>query len=462
MGKMLWGGRFGKSPKGVVFDYMSGENVQLDERLVKHDILGSLAHVKMLGEQGILKREEAKEIAKALVQVLKAHEKGAFKLKKELEDVHMNVEAEVMKITPFGKKMHTARSRNDQIATDMRLYLREELLATAGLIVELQKAFAKLAKKDIPMPAYTHTRVAQPIMTSFWCEAYVQGLERDLERVMDAYKRTNRNPLGACAVSGTRWNINRKRTAELLGFESVLENEMDAINARGEAEAEIAFALAEVMARLSRFAEETLWFSEIGMIEIPDEYTTGSSIMPNKKNADVLELLRGRCGRAYAALLHILSVQKGIPGGYNSDMQETKFAIMGALDNAKQALELLSGMVPVLEFNEEKMAEEIKKGYANATEIADLLAMNGLPFRVAHEKAGKMVAQLAKEGKYIEDLAPARVNSILGSNLNESEILKAISLRKERLSRKIEISGKWKKKIDKEREKLEKAEKALL
>lgn len=454
MAKMLWGGRFMKSPKELVFDYMSAENVQLDERLVKYDILGSMAHVKMLGEQEVLKKSEAEEIMKALKEVLKLHEAGKFKLKKELEDVHMNVEAKVTEITPLGKKMHTARSRNDQVAVDTKLYLREELLEVAALIVKVQKAFAQLAKKNVPMPSYTHTRVAQPIMTSFWCEAYVQAFSRDLERIFDAYKKVNRNPLGACAVSGTRWHISRKRTAELLGFDSVMENEMDAVGSRGELEAEIAFALSQVMARISRFAEEGIWFSEMGMVKIGDEYTTGSSIMPNKKNADILELMRGRCGRVYGSLVHILTVQKGLINGYNSDTQESKFAVMGALDTTKQSLAIVADLVPTLEFDEKKMADEIKKGYANATEIADLLAMGGMPFREAHEKAGKLVAELIKQGKFIEDIKSGEINRIMGTNLKESDVAKAVGLKKERLCRKIAVSGVWEKEIEKEKAKI--------
>lgn len=455
--KMLWGGRFEKSPKEIVLDYMSMENVQLDSRLVKYDILGSIAHMKMLFEQGILETGEADGIIDALKTVLKNCEAGKFELKRELEDVHMNIEAEVSKRTPFGKKMHTARSRNDQIAVDTRLYLRDELLLVAGMIVELQKSFAALSEKDVAMPSYTHTRVAQPVTTSFWCEAYVQGLERDLERIFGAYKKVNRNPLGACAISGTSWKINRKRTAELLGFDSVLENEMDAISSRGEIEAEALFALSQLMAKLSRFAEEVIWLSEMGMVKIGDEYTTGSSIMPNKKNPDVLELVRGRTGRVYGNLIHALTVQKGLMNGHNTDTQETKFALMGGIDTVKETLAVLADLVPTLEFDEKKMVEEITKGYANATELADLLAMNGIPFREAHEKVGKMVAQLSKEGKFIEDLKPAEINKMLGTKIKGKEIAEAVAIKKARLARKVKVSGEWKERIKGARAKIERA-----
>ncbi len=458
---MLWGGRFGKSPKEIVYGYMSGENVQLDSRLVEYDILGSLAHVKMLGEQGILGKKEADEITAALKTVLKLHENGTFRLKKELEDVHMNVESEVTRITPLGKKMHTARSRNDQVAVDTRLYLRDELLSLASQVVELQEAFAKLSQKDGPMPAYTHTRVAQPITISFWCESYVQSFGRDLERIFAAYEKTNRSPLGACAISGTPWNISRKRTAELLGFNSVLENEMDAIGSRGELEAEILFALSELMAKLSRFAEEVVWLSQKGIIVLGDEYTTGSSIMPNKKNPDPLELVRGRTGRVYGNLVHTLTVQKGLMSGHNTDTQETKYAVMSGLDTAKESLAMLADLVPTLAFDSRKVAQELKEGYANATELADLMAMSGIPFRDAHGKSGKLVAQLSKEGRFIEDLPPSELNKLLGTKLDEGTLAEAIKFGKPRLARKVKVSGEWKGKISAEQAKIQAAFSAL-
>ncbi len=450
---MLWGGRFEKLPNKIVFDYMNDEN---DSRLIKYDILGSIAHVKMLSKQNILKKNEADKIIKMLKHLLILHQKGKFQLKKELEDVHMNIENKVTKFTHYGKKMHIARSRNDQIAVDTRMYLRDELLSTASLIIKLQKSFKKLAKKDIAMPSYTHTRVAQPITTSFWCESYVQSFERDLERIFDVYARVNRNPLGACAISGTNWKIDRKYTSELLGFESVIENEMDAISSRGEIEAEILFLLSQLMAKLSRFAEEIIWFSESGIIELSDEYTTGSSIMPNKKNPDVLELMRGRTGRVYGNLIHLLTIQKGLMNGHNADTQETKFAVMSGLDIVKETLVVLIDIVPTFEFDEKKMIIEIKKGYANATELADLMVMNEIPFRDAHERIGKLVGQLIKQEKYLEDLEPKEINKILGTNLDIKLIENAISIKKERLSKKIKLNPKWGGKINVELDKIKK------
>lgn len=454
--KMLWSGRFGKSPKEAVFDYMSNENVQLDSELVKYDILGSLAHVKMLSEEKILKKHEAMEIINALKQLFNLNETGKFKLKKQFEDVHMNVEAEITKKTIYGKKMHTARSRNDQIAVDTRLYMRNALLEIALLIVQLQKSFAKLAQKDFAMPAYTHTRVAQPTTISFWCESYVQSLERDLERIFDAYKKINKCPLGACAITGTRWKINKKRTAELLGFSSVLENEMDAISSRGELESEVIFMISQLMAKFSKLAEEIIWLSGIGQIKISDEYCTGSSIMPNKKNPDVLELIRGRTGRIYGNLIHVLTVQKGLMNGHNADTQETKFALMSSINTTKETLAILPPLIQSLEFDKEKMEEEIKKGYANATELADLLAMYGVPFRDAHEKIGKMIAHLEKQKKYIEDLTPREIKKLLNVSINEKEIVNAITIKKARLAKKIKISKKLEQQAKNEKERIAK------
>lgn len=448
MNKMLWGGGFTHSPKKIINEYMSKENIQFDKDLIEYDILGSLAHIEMLKDQKILKKEEHREIKKALKKILKLHEKGKFILKEELEDVHMNIENEVTKYTVFGEKLHTARSRNDQILLDMRLYLRDELLKIADLIFELQKAFLKLGRKNMAMPAYTHTRIAQPITTCFWCQAYVQSFDRDLERIFDAYKRVNKNPLGACAVSGTSWNINREKTAQLLGFESILENEMDAINSRGEIEAEVIYILSQFNTKLSRFAEEIIWFSEKGMIKIKEEHTTGSSLMPNKKNPDVFELLRGRTARTYGSLIQVLSVQKGLISGYNSDVYETKYAIMNTIKHVKESISLLIVLVPALNFDEKRMEEEIKKGYANATELADLIAKKGVPFRKAHEKIGKLVVKLAKQGKYIENLNAKEISEMLKIKIEKKDLENAIGLKKKRFATKIKLNTEWKKLIE--------------
>ncbi|MEW6529113.1 MAG: argininosuccinate lyase [Candidatus Micrarchaeota archaeon] len=465
-------GRFGKLPKIIASDYMNKECVVLDSRLIKYDIFGSLAHVKMLAKQNILKKNEENEIIEALKQLLARYQKGEFQLKKELEDVHINIEAEITKLTPYGKKIHTARSRNDQVAVDTRMYLRDELLYIASLIIKLQKSFAKLAKKDVAMPSYTHTRIAQPVTVSFWCESYIQSFERDLERIFDAYKKVNKNPLGACAISGTNWNINRAYTTKLLAFHSLIENEMDAISSRGEIESEILFVLCQLMAKFSRIAEEVILLSEIGIIDIGDEYTTGSSIMPNKKNPDIFEIMRGRTGRVYGNLIHSLTIQKGLMNGHNADTQETKFAVMSGLDVVKETLTLLIDVVPTFEFDEKIAILEIKKGYANATELADLLAMNGISFREVHEKIGKLISQLSKEGRYLEDLKPDEINRILKTKLDVNLILdekliqEALLVKKKRFSKhkhkQIKLNPNWEKRINTESNRIKKAFRALL
>lgn len=395
---MLWDGRFKKGPDKGILQFNSAENVMLDEKLIPYDIIGSIAHVKMLKKQKILKDNEASEIIKALKEILKSWEKGQFKLDPKLEDVHMNIEAAVSKKTKHGKKIHTARSRNDQVLLDMRMYMRDEIFGLAKGINELQKSFATLAKKDGPMVGHTHTQVAQPITISFWCDAQVQGLQRDIERLKDCYKRINSCPLGACALAGTSWNIDKEYTAKLLAFDNAQKNELDTISSRGEAEAELLSSLSILMTRLSGLAEELIWLSQKGLLELPDEFCTGSSIMPNKKNPDALELIRARTARVQSNLVHVLSVKKGLISGYHSDMQETKGAVMDGIETAAQSLNVMSKIVKKLKFNKGKIEAELEAGFAQATEIADALAMKGMPFREAHEKVGKLVKECEKKG----------------------------------------------------------------
>src|SRR5512143_482887 len=307
MKKMLWGGRFEKGPARETLEFNSAENISLDAGLVAYDILGSLAHVRMLYKQEILSTAEYESLRDALRALLAQSQGGGFRLDPALEDVHMNVESAVTKMTPSGKKMHTARSRNDQVLLDMRLYMRDRILAMLLAIGRLQEAFAKLSEKDGPMVAYTHTRVAQPITISFWCDAWSRSFARDSARLKEAYRRVNMNPLGACAVAGTGWNIDRSETAALLAFDGVQENELDTVSSRGECEAEVLSALSLAMCKLSRLSEELIWLSEKGLLDLSEEHTTGSSIMPNKKNPDTLELIRGRAGRVYGNLTHCLT-----------------------------------------------------------------------------------------------------------------------------------------------------------
>ncbi|VVC02909.1 Argininosuccinate lyase [Candidatus Bilamarchaeum dharawalense] len=400
---MLWGGRFSKDPKKNVLLFNSAENILVDEKLVEYDILGSIAHVKMLGKQKILKAEETEELLRALNELLQEWKTGKFKLDPNLEDVHMNVEVAVTKKTPHGKKMHTARSRNDQVNLDLRLYMRDEIKNLIGFLKNLQKSLEIQGKLKVDIPAHTHTRVAQPITNKFWGDGYSVSFEKDIERLEQLYKRVNKNPLGACAISGTSWNIDRDYTAKLLGFDSVEENSLETISSRGELESELVFVCSLVATQLSRIAEDLIWLSYVGLIELPEEYCTGSSIMPNKMNPDPLELIRGRTGRVYGNLLALLTIMKATPTGHNADTQETKRLAMDSVEIVKSCLQMSAEIIVLIKWNQKKAKELIDQGYAKATLLADKLAMEGMSFREAHEKVGSLVKKLQKEGKYLED-----------------------------------------------------------
>ncbi|MBU0526950.1 argininosuccinate lyase [Candidatus Micrarchaeota archaeon] len=412
----IWGGRFTSEPKEDVLAFNSSENIELDKRLVEYDIQGSIAHVKMLQKQKIIKKDEASAILKALGELLKEWKEGRFKLDPNLEDVHMNVETAVSKKTSHGKKMHVARSRNDQVLLDMRMYMRDEILE----IIELIKKLKKIKLKSGPMVGYTHTRVAQPITIGLWSEAFSDGLARDIERLQECYKRVNQNPLGACALAGTSWDIDRNYTAKLLGFSSVQKNELDTISSRGELEAEMLSHLSLLMARASGIAEELIWLSEKGLIELPDDLCTGSSIMPNKKNPDILELVRARTGRVYGVLMQCLVVKKGLISGYHSDMQETKYAVMQGIDTVKSSLEIMALVFKGMTFNQKKIMHELDSGFAQATKIADYLAASGMSFREAHAKSGNLVKFCEKNNKTISQVEANDAEKILGVKIGEN------------------------------------------
>ncbi len=459
MKKMLWGGRFGKAPAKEAIEFNSSENIALDARLAEYDVLGSLAHVRMRYSREILSTREFEEISVALRSVLAQVQAGGFALKPELEDIHMNVEAAVSAITPSGKKMHTARSRNDQVLLDMRLYLRDHALRTIEALIRLQEAFARLSKKDGPMVAYTHTRVAQPITVSFWCDGWARSFGRDIERLTEAYARVNMNPLGACAIAGTPWAIDRKETASLLAFDGVQENELDTISSRGECEAELLSCLCLIMVKLSRLSEEMIWLSEKGLLSLSEEHTTGSSIMPNKKNPDMLELVRGRSARVFGSLSHCLVSLKGLISGYHSDMQETKSAAMGGFETAEACIAAVELVLCGVGFEHDAILEELEKGFAQATEIADRLAMKGVPFREAHERSGALVKRCEKAGKTLSQLDEKEAGAALGVDLGKEEWKEMRSLERSRLRRKVEASdGSFAKK---EAERIERAYAAL-
>jgi len=430
--KMLWGGRFAESPEEALFSYMSAENVCLDSRLISYDILGNRAHAIMLAEQKIISRSEGKSILSALSKVEKDYRAGKFKLIRELEDVHMNVESAVTKITPAGKKMHTARSRNDQVNLDVRLYMRDEAIALSEEALKLQGSFAKLAKKNADgiMVGYTHTRIAQPITITMWCDAYFDGFSRDTARLLEFAEWINQNPLGACALAGTSWPINRERTAELLGFSSVQENTLDVVNSRGEFELKLIGVLLASMLRASRLSEELIFLSEKGLVELPDRYTTGSSIMPQKKNPDVLELIRGRAARVLGNYVHIASLMKGLMNGHNADTQETKYALFMAVDTTRETLSILGNLVVSLSFNQHEIEKELERGFACATALADLIARKGVPFRSAHEITGMLVSECVKKKLKLSDLKKHDVERIAKVKFSDSEFAEAISPKK--------------------------------
>jgi len=403
MSKKLWGGRFSKETDKGLLEFNSAENIAVDERLVPYDIEGSIAHVKMLKKQGIIPADAASEILSALEEVLSEWKEGGFKLDPALEDVHMNVETAVSRKTPKGKMMHTARSRNDQVNLDMRLYMRDEVHALIEALKAMRKALEAQGKGEVEIPAHTHTRVAQPMTSEVWGSAYCVSMGKDIDRLGQLHDRINRNPLGACAINGTTWDIDRAHTAKLLGFSEVEESALETISSRGELEAELAFCCSLIMIQLSRICEDLIWFGYVGLAQIPEEYCTGSSIMPNKMNPDALELVRGRSARAMGDLTALLGLMKGTPTGHNADTQETKRLVMDCIDITKASLRICSKIVSGLEWDADKGEELIRAGYGRATLLADKWARGGMPFREAHEKVGALVRKLQKEGKSLEE-----------------------------------------------------------
>ena len=404
--KRMWGGRFTQSTDALVQQFNA--SVDFDQRLALHDLRGSIAHATMLGETGILTGGEAAQIIAGLEALKEEVEAGTFTWRTELEDVHMNLEhALTERVGPVGGKLHTARSRNDQVATDFRLWLRDETHALIALLGDLRAAFVTVAEAQLGviMPGYTHLQVAQPVLLSHHLLAYFEMFSRDAERLQDSLKRLNISPLGAGALAGTGFPIDRQRTAELLGFDAPARNSLDAVSDRDFA-VEFLGAASLVMMHLSRLSEELiLWSSqEFGFVTLPDSHTTGSSIMPQKKNPDVSELTRGKTGRVYGHLLGLLTTLKGLPLAYNKDMQEDKEGVFDAADTLRVCLRLTAEMLPQITVNAARMHHAAGRAYSNATDLADYLARKGLPFREAHEVVGRLVALGVREGKDLQDL----------------------------------------------------------
>lgn len=403
----LWGGRFVKHAEEWVDEF--GASIGFDKELVEEDIEGSLAHVSMLKKTNILTEEEANQIEKGLKKLLEKAKKGELTFSVALEDIHLNIEKMLTdEIGPVGGKLHTARSRNDQVATDMHLYLRKQVKEILDAIVTLQDVIVRKAEEEIDtiIPGYTHLQRAQPISFGHHLMAYFWMLERDYERFKESLKRINISPLGAGALAGTTFPIDRHYTAELLGFDGIYENSLDAVSDR-DFILEFLSDSSILMMHLSRFCEEIiLWSSqEFQFIEIDDRFATGSSIMPQKKNPDMAELIRGKTGRVYGNLIGLLTVMKGTPLAYNKDMQEDKEGMFDTVKTVKGSLKIFAGMIETMKVNRKQMEKAVSQDFSNATELADYLATKGVPFRKAHEIVGKLVLYCIQNQKFLLDLS---------------------------------------------------------
>lgn len=391
--KKPWSGRFKHKTSEKVESFT--ESISFDKRLGKYDITGSIAHAKMLAKQGIISQKDSTAIVKGLMEIAENINLGKFGFRKELEDIHMNIESALSgKIGQAGKKLHTARSRNDQVSLDLRLYLKEETEEIISIIKTLQKTFLEISERhmDAIMPGYTHLQRAQPVLLSHHFLAYVEMLQRDRNRFEDSVKRIDVLPLGSCAISGTTLPIDRTYTAKALGFKAISGNSIDAVSDRDFA-IEFLSCSSITMMHLSRLAEELILWSteEFRFIEISDEFTTGSSIMPQKKNPDVAELIRGKTGRVYGNLISLLTIMKGLPLSYNRDLQEDKLPVFDTIDTLKACLEIMTEMLPGIKFRTERMRTSAGEAYSTATDIAEYLVKKDVPFREAHEITGKIV-----------------------------------------------------------------------
>ncbi|HSW64903.1 MAG TPA: argininosuccinate lyase [Dissulfurispiraceae bacterium] len=391
--KKPWAGRFTEQTSKAVEAFT--ESISFDRRLWRHDIDGSIAHAKMLAKQGIIPKNDAEKIVAGLQEIAREIERGDIHFRVELEDIHMNIEMELIKkIGHIGGRLHTARSRNDQVALDLRLYLRAETHTIIGLLGALTSGLADTAEKniDVIMPGFTHLQRAQPVLLAHHLMAYAHMFERDRQRFLDGLKRINILPLGSCALAGTSLPIDRDYVAKLLGFDAVSENSMDAVSDRDFAIEFVSCAAICIM-HVSRVSEDLiLWSSEeFAFVELPDAFTTGSSIMPQKKNPDVAELMRGSAGKIYGDLMNLLTLMKGLPLAYNRDMQHDKEPVFQTVDVLTRTLTILADMVPRLGWNKERMLSTADASFSTATDVAEYLVRKGVPFRTAHEVTGKMV-----------------------------------------------------------------------
>ena len=425
----LWGGRFTKETDKLVYNFNA--SISFDQKFYAQDIRGSIAHVTLLQKQGILTKEEKESIIEGLKGIQADVENGTLEITDEYEDIHSFVEANLIdRIGDAGKKLHTGRSRNDQVALDMRLYTRDEIEALDTLLKELLEVLLKLMKEHIEtyMPGFTHLQKAQPVTLAHHLGAYFEMFKRDRLRMKDIRKRMNYCPLGAGALAGTTYPLDREYTAELLGFDGPTLNSMDSVSDRDYL-IEMLSAMSTVMMHLSRFCEEVIiWNSnEYQFVEIDDAYSTGSSIMPQKKNPDIAELVRGKTGRVYGALMSLLTTMKGIPLAYNKDMQEDKELVFDAIDTTKGCLALFTGMLRTMRFRKQRMEDSAKNGFTNATDAADYLVNHGVPFRDAHGIVGQLVLYCIDKNIALDDMSLEEYKAI--SPVFEEDIYEAISMK---------------------------------
>jgi argininosuccinate lyase len=403
----LWGGRFAANTADSVESFTA--SIAIDARLYRHDIMGSIAHAKMLAKQRIISSSDAGKIVRGLQAIQREIDIGKFAFSAADEDIHMNIERRLSeRIGSAGGKLHTARSRNDQVALDMRLFLRDEVKLILDALAALRQELAKVAQKhlDVIMPGYTHLQRAQPVLFAHHLLAYVEMFERDSERFADGLERINVLPLGSGALAGTTFPIDRVYVAKLLGFRRISKNSIDAVSDR-DFLLEFLAAASILFVHLSRIADElVLWSSqEFGFIELPDGYCTGSSMMPQKKNPDVPELIRGKTGRVFGHLQALLTIMKGLPLAYNRDLQEDKLPLFDTVDTVKASIKMMSEIVAGMKVRRERMQRAVEDGFMNATDVADYLAERGVPFRVAHGIAGRIVQFCLAKNKRIDDLS---------------------------------------------------------
>lgn len=413
----LWAGRFQKETDTAVNDFNS--SISFDARLYQEDIAGSIAHATMLGKQGVIEEHEAEKIIQGLQAILKDIEAGAVEFSEENEDIHMNIESELTsRIGDTGKRLHTARSRNDQVAVDFRLYVKKEIPVIVGMILDLEKVLVKKAEAnlDAVMPGYTHLQRAQPTTFAHYMMAYANMLKRDVTRLEDCLERMDECPLGAGALATSTYPVDRFQTAQALGLRKPTDNSLDSVSDRDFA-IEFTSALSILMMHLSRFSEEIiLWCSwEFKFVELDDAYSTGSSIMPQKKNPDVAELVRGKTGRVYGSLITLLTIMKGLPLAYNKDMQEDKEPVFDAIDTVEQCLPVFAAMVDTLTVKNRNMQKAAAGGFINATDCADYLVKKGLPFRDAYMIVGRLVHMCIKTGETLDTLPLKDFQSVSGA-----------------------------------------------